>query len=206
MAKLTPTQVYQLLRQAGYTPAAAVTQTAIAGAESGWDDSELGDVSLENNQWGPSYGLFQIRTLKGQTGSGSDRDISQLAGDDLAQAKAAYDISKGGTNFSPWTTYTRGTYQNFLAQAQSAAGGQTAGVSTTSVSTVSLPGPSWLWGPLNALTPDTGSILGSVRNIAVELGFAVLGLAVIYVGAITLIKPTADAKSDQLRSLATKVV
>jgi hypothetical protein len=195
MAKLTPVQVYTLLRQAGFGPAAAVTETAIAGAESGWDDRNLGDVSLENSTWGPSYGLFQIRTLKAETGKGTDRDISRLA-NDAAQAKAAYDISKGGTDFSAWTTYTRGTYQNFLAQATAAAGGQAAGVTSSPVGLPGVPDPSAI----------AGQVLTGARSIAVEIAFAVLGAGLVYVGLISLAKPGVDRKVNTVRGAVAKVI
>src|SRR4051812_4551976 len=116
MAKRTPSDVYADLVARGFTPAQAVTMTAIAGAESGYDDANLGDVRLEDNTWGPSYGLYQIRTLKAQTNTGQDRDINWLAASDTNQATAAWDISQHGRDFSPWTTFTRGTYQQFLGQ------------------------------------------------------------------------------------------
>ena len=43
--------------------------------------------------WGPSVGLFQIRTLKAETGTGSDRDIQRLLNNPAEQVKAALNIS-----------------------------------------------------------------------------------------------------------------
>lgn len=122
MTKRTPAEVYQLLTQAGFSSDAAVTMTAIAGGESGWDDTAIGDTALQTTVWGPSYGLFQIRTLKADTGRGTTRDINSLAGDLAAQARAAYAISQGGRDFSPWTVWSSGKYQTYLDQARSAAG------------------------------------------------------------------------------------
>lgn len=189
MATRTPAQVYAELVAAGLPPDKAVTLTAIAGAESGDNDTALGDVRLEDSTWGPSYGLFQVRTLKGQTGSGSDRDINWLAASDADQAKAAYDISAGGQDFSPWTTFRTGAYQTYLPQAQAAAG--TAATATTA-SPASF-GPDWLpwnWG---------ADITSGVRAIVLEGVFVVLGLGLVYAGAVTIAKPKVDAKTDQLR-------
>lgn len=121
MTKRSPEQVYALCRQAGFSPQAAVIMTAIAGAESGYDDANIGDVSLQNATWGPSVGLFQIRTQKNQSGTGGYRDASWLAQSDLNQAKAAYSISGGGANFSPWTVYNTGSYGKFMSGARAAA-------------------------------------------------------------------------------------
>lgn len=138
MATLTPAQVYQDLTGVGFTPAQATTMVGIAGAESGYRDDAVGDVSLEDNTWGPSYGLFQIRTLKQATGSGGDRDVANLTGDDAAQAKAAYDISQQGRDFTPWTTFTDGAYQKFLPAGSVAAGAQQLAATSSSTSSLSL--------------------------------------------------------------------
>ena len=219
MAKRTPAEVYASLRQAGFSPAAAVTMDAVAGAESGWDDAAVGDVRLENTTWGPSYGLFQIRTLKGQTGTGSDRDIAALAGNDARQAKSALDISSSGRDFSPWTTYTNGAFQRFLGQVSvggavgAAAGAATGGATTTgsgtgiNVTPAKLPGPNWLpWNWGNALSDQASGILGGVRNLGIEVAFAGLGLALVYMGALTLARPTLKEKESQLRQVATAVI
>jgi hypothetical protein len=122
MAKRSPAQVYRDLRAAGFGPAQALTMTAIAGAESGWRVDARGDVSLQDDTWGPSYGLYQVRTLKAETGTGRPRDLVALT-DPQHQAAAAYAISRGGRDFSPWTVYRTGAYREFLAAAGEAARG-----------------------------------------------------------------------------------
>jgi hypothetical protein len=119
---LTMAQVYAYARQAGFAPDTAVIATAIAMAESGDNPHARGDIGLETSYWGPSVGLEQIRTVKADTGKGDDRDISRVGDDPLQNMIAAYDISKKGTDFSPWTTYTSGKYRTFLGQATTAAG------------------------------------------------------------------------------------
>jgi len=120
MARLTMAQAYAYARKAGFDPAAAVIAAAIAMAESGLNTGAKGDVSLQTDYWGPSVGLMQIRTVKSQTGTGKDRDISLLS-DPLQNMIAAYHISNGGKNWTPWTTFTRGTYRQFIGQANEGA-------------------------------------------------------------------------------------
>lgn len=200
MSTRTPEQVYQDLINAGFPPAGAQIMTAIAGAESGFNDTARGDLGLQNATWGPSYGLFQIRTLKSATGTGGDRDIQQLAASDAAQAAAAWDISHHGADFTPWTTYTSGAYQKFLGQAATA---QTTAVTPV----VNLPGPDWLWGPLpNFLNSQAGQTVAGVRAIALQAAFGVLGLGLLYAGAITLVRPHTDRLTGQVRAVATKVL
>lgn len=174
MAKRLPGEVYAELTAAGFDPQAAVTLTAIAGAESGYDTTALGDQGLQDNTWGPSFGLFQVRTVKADTGTGGDRDIAALASGDAAQIQAAYDISHGGTDFSPWTTYTRGTYQQYLPAAQAAAGATPA--TNTGIT-------SWL-------TSGTSGILAGVRSIGLEGLFVVLGLGLLAGGLFLTVAPT----------------
>jgi len=59
-------------------------------------------------------GLFQIRTLRSETGTGGDRDIEALTNNPAAQVKAAFNISNGGENFRPWSTFTSGSFRKFL--------------------------------------------------------------------------------------------
>ena len=179
MTTLSSSQVYQDLINAGFTPAAATTMTAIAQAESSLNDAARGDLGIQTSVWGPSYGLFQVRTLKQQTGTSGVRDINWLATSDTNQAKAAYDISKGGTDFSPWSTFTSGAYQKFLGTA-SAAGttnAQNAGFSLNPVD--------WFSG---------------AKNIVVEGLFVVLGIGLVGAGLVRAFKPQIDSAKQKAES------
>lgn len=114
MAKLSASQIYTLLLDGGFAPDQARIMTAIAQAESSRDLGAVGDVALQDAKWGPSVGLFQIRTLKSETGTGSDRDIQHLTNNPAAQVQAALNISGGGKNLRPWSTYTNGSYKQHL--------------------------------------------------------------------------------------------
>lgn len=201
MAKRTPAEIYRTLTAAGFSPPRAVVMTAIALAESGGDDAALGDVGLEDNTWGPSFGLFQIRTLKAQTGTGADRDIATLTGNDAAQAKAAYDISTGGTVLTPWTVYNTGKYRDFLGQAQDAAGVNVTGVADQSGPVPQI-GPWWLpWNlPGAAVNSATANTLGGIRSIVVEGLVVVLGVGLVGFGLARAfapqIKKTANAAAQ----------
>lgn len=180
MAKRTPAQVYAALRAAGASDDAARILTEIAGAESGDNDTALGDVKLENGTWGPSYGAFQIRTVKGDTGKGTDRDISYLAGGLPAQAAAALKISSNGTDFTPWTTFNNGSYLGQATNVNADIGAPAAG-SPTSVSTAGLS------------IPGVSGVLGDVRSLVIEAGFALLGLALIGVAVAHLAGPAVES-------------
>lgn len=98
-----------------------VTALAIARGESGWRSDAVGDVGLQTSKWGPSIGLWQIRSLVADRGTGRARDETRLR-DPLFNARSAYSISGGGRDWSPWTVYRTGAYRAHLAAARAAAG------------------------------------------------------------------------------------
>ncbi|GAA4699768.1 hypothetical protein [Phytohabitans rumicis] len=169
MARRTPAEVYRALLGAGFPPQAAVTMTAIAGGESGWDDAAVGDTRLQNATWGPSYGVFQVRTLKSETGKGTARDIMELTGDLGAQARAAWEISQHGADFTPWTVYTSGRYKDFLGQVSGAVGvvGDVIGDLVDKIPGADI---------------TVGDVLGGARGVAVEVVAVVFGLALVVAG------------------------
>lgn len=178
--KRTPADIYATARAAGLNSAQAIIATAIALAESGGDDTNIGDVSLQNGTWGPSVGLWQVRTLKAETGSGSDRDIQALQGNPARQARAMFNISEQGKNWSPWTVYTKGIYTKFMGQATAAMTGG------TPINTVTPPG-----GLVNVgmASDAVSSAIEPVKAILIKLAFSGLGLALIGAGLIVAMKP-----------------
>lgn len=109
--KLTVEQVLRLAKGAGFSGNALQTIVAIAMSESGLRPDAQGDTGIQTDKWGPSVGLWQVRTLKAATGSGGTRDIQKLLADTNFQAKAAWEISGGGKTWQPWSVYTSGAYQ-----------------------------------------------------------------------------------------------
>lgn len=66
--------------------------------------------------WGPSVSLWQVRTLHrpGDYGPGGVvRDIDKLR-DPVAAAEAAYVISQGGEDWSPWTIFRVGQHLKYM--------------------------------------------------------------------------------------------
>ncbi|HEY4021948.1 MAG TPA: hypothetical protein VGM75_24905 [Pseudonocardiaceae bacterium] len=124
MPQLTDQQVAQYAYDAGFRGNALTTATAVALAESHGDSSQVGDVGLQNGTWGPSVGLWQIRSLNPGHGTATEQaQRNQTANlDPATNAQNAYSISRQGTNFNPWSTYTGGAYQQFTVRAGTAAG------------------------------------------------------------------------------------
>jgi hypothetical protein len=70
---------------------------------------------LQDAKWGPSIGLWQIRSLKAESGTGSPRDATRLK-DPRFNAQAMRAISGGGDSFTPWTTYKNGDYKKQIGK------------------------------------------------------------------------------------------
>ncbi len=122
MGAVTPAAVHALAVAAGLSAEAAVTATAIAWAESGLRPDAVGDVDLADGTWGPSMGLWQVRSLRAHTGTGAERDVERL-GDPAFNARAMAVISGGGTNWSPWSVWKNGRYAEHLAAVRAAVKG-----------------------------------------------------------------------------------
>ena len=118
-------QLVQTLLSAGFSGQSLVTAYGVAKAESGGRANAYNPTGLDK-----SYGLFQINMENNDPRNknmGIKRNAEYLKKyknigytgmeslkDPAINAKIAYDISKGGTNFKPWTTYTSGSYLNQL--------------------------------------------------------------------------------------------
>jgi cell wall-associated NlpC family hydrolase len=110
--RYTAEQIYAFARQAGFNPDQASTMTAIALAESGGDSRSHATVGED------SRGLWQINMRAHPDLTGTDLY------DPLQNAKAAYQVSHGGTDVSPWTVTHGGLsarYLRFRDKAEAAA-------------------------------------------------------------------------------------
>lgn len=101
---------------------AAIIATAVAWAENeDLDPNVEGDLNLQDETWGPSIGLWQIRSLKAQLGTGKERDAQRLK-DPAFNARSMATISAGGTNWTPWTMFRNGRYRAHLEAVRQAIG------------------------------------------------------------------------------------
>lgn len=121
MAQRAPVQVGVALKAAGWPLAILPNGIALSLCESGdgetyADDTREGDVDLQTNTWGISYGAFQIRTLKADTGTGTARDIERLRRGLVEQAKCAVTVYQS-QGLAAWTVTHPGTplYRKYVA-------------------------------------------------------------------------------------------
>jgi cell wall-associated NlpC family hydrolase len=112
MARYTAEQIYAFAREAGFSPDRAATMTAIALAES------RGNSAAHNPVGENSKGLWQINQ-RAHPGFAS-LDLF----DPVQNARAAFKVSHGGDDISPWTTTHKGSaakYLRYKLEAQAAA-------------------------------------------------------------------------------------
>ncbi|SFO03929.1 hypothetical protein SAMN04487980_10486 [Streptomyces sp. cf124] len=104
-----------LAAEAGFTGDDIKIAAAVAMAESKGDAGAVGDQHLVDNKWGPSIGLFQIRTLK-HPGQFSPPDTLRIEGklkNPLYNAKTAKAI-KHAHNWKQWSTFVNGAYKQYM--------------------------------------------------------------------------------------------
>ena len=118
------------LHDVGFRGNDLITMAAITPGESNRVVVAVGDQHLQDDKWGPSVGVFQIRTLWKEQGKGTTRDINRLntlAGS-AASAHDLYESSKERRNngemitpvgktekrqreaFDDWTCYQIGNH------------------------------------------------------------------------------------------------
>lgn len=210
MTALSHERVYALAAGAGLPRDKAIIATAIAAAESGLDPHARGDVGIQDAKWGPSIGLWQIRSLKAETGKGTTRD-AQLLYEPTFNARAMASVSSKGSNFSPWSVYKSGAYKTHLPAAQKAAGapsvqgiGGTPASSPGTATSVSAPQvrpAEWNDNPLDvigsaggatadAVATAVGGKMLDVARATIPYGLALmLGASLILLGAWKTTKP-----------------
>ncbi len=111
--------VLAALYQAGARGEQLITLAALTEGESGRQLAAIGDLEIQSGDWGPSRGVFQIRTLKSQTGTGKTRDILRV-GTLEGGARSAVElwnqsIERGTPGGNPWTAYLLGWHQSYMA-------------------------------------------------------------------------------------------
>lgn len=188
MATLTPQQLYALARGAGLDPGQAIIAAAVALAESGGDPAAVGDEGIQTGTWGPSVGLWQVRSLKADYGTGRARDAARLA-DPALNAASMAEISGQGASWRPWSAYTSGRYRQFIPTVT----GET-GVPKGTMDKPSR-GPLNPFGLLDGVQKDLGGLpnpldpfaafdgwQSDLAGLLVKLGFAVAGVWLVVAG------------------------
>lgn len=103
-------QMTQLASRAGFAPGKDVQMAAIAMGESS------GNPSAYNGRGENSYGITQIN-------ADAHGPKAREALNPQRAMELAFDISKGGTDFSPWSVYKSGAYKKYMQTADAGSQG-----------------------------------------------------------------------------------
>jgi hypothetical protein len=164
---LSVLQIAQYAQQAGFSGLGLVNAVAVALAESGGDPGAhcLNCAGVPED----SQGLWQINLNAHPQYQG----INMY--DPLTNAKAAFAVSSGGSNFNPWSTFTNGAYKKYLGVASNvlgliggAAGGAVGGASSavsSATGAVSSAGGA-VGGAINTATATANSVTGAAGSVA----------------------------------------
>jgi hypothetical protein len=99
---LSLAELRQLAESVGFRDDAIHIAAAVAMAESGGDTQAIGKVNHDDR------GLWQINVH-----FHPEFDPSLLF-DPIFNARAAFRVSKGGTDFTPWVTFNKGLHQRYM--------------------------------------------------------------------------------------------
>ncbi len=168
MSVLSAEDVAGFCHKAGFSGEALVTIVAIAKGESGFDADAVGDTGLQDETWGPSVGLLQIRSLRTEKGTDGVRD--ELANRDPGHnAEAGWEISGHGRSFSPWSIFSSGAYRQFVAAVRPACQSVDETVSTSPVTKTPVT-PVGQEEPMLFLG-STGEAVGHLQELLDRAGF-----------------------------------
>lgn len=197
MAVVSDQQIAQYIRAAGATDTTAVTMVAIALAESGGNTTALGDIGLQTSTWGPSVGLWQIRSLNAERGKGTTRDQNANM-DGQTNANHAMQILNS-QGLSAWSTYTSQAYRLFSARANSAvAGGASPGSAVDAT-------PVGITGAFSSLTKIFSTLTSTATWL--RIGAVGFGAAALYIGLVMMIKSSGAYETlDNVANQAAKAV
>jgi hypothetical protein len=120
MTQLADREIAVHVVNGGFTGDHRVIGVAVVLAESRGRSDARGDVGIQTKKWGPSIGLFQIRSLKAQKGTGGTRD--ELANlDPATNARHAHTVFvEAGGRWTPWSTFKNKTHEQFMDRARRA--------------------------------------------------------------------------------------
>jgi hypothetical protein len=112
--RLSHDQLITVLRDAGFNGKALEVAYAVARAESGHRPKAFNGNAKSGDK---SYGIFQINML-GKLGPARRKQHGLSSNEELfhpeINARIAYKMSNGGTNWKPWSAYKNGAYQKYL--------------------------------------------------------------------------------------------
>lgn len=190
---LTLPQLVQFAQGAGFSGSSANTAAAIAMAESGGNP-----FAVNYSDPGGSYGLTQINA--GSWGS----TAANTLGNPAEAFSQMFNISLGGTNFTPWSTFNSGTYLPFLNQLTGSQAPLDAGGvgSLVGSSLGSQPVTDALGNQSSSSSSPMSRIFDAVNNFFQRAGFIFLGIILIAIGTYFVARPQVEGAARKVAAAA----
>ena len=172
-------QIAKWASQAGFRGPQLVTAVAVALAESGGRTGVYNGICC--------YGLWQIHRVHGYS-------VAEMK-DGLSNAKMAFKISSGGTNWQPWEAYTNGAYKKYESRAKKAVANMAGGNSSLSPDDIVDAGTG---GPDLGAATAIGNLASTVRRLVAGLtdGAIWIRAALVILGGILLLAGLATMMAD----------
>jgi hypothetical protein len=125
VSTLSEREIAQYAYAAGFRGERLAQAVAIAIAESNGKTDLRGDTDRVDAKWGPSVGLWQIRSLQPAQRDNYPHEypLREPRGnlDPLTNARHAYTISQGGREWELWASYGGARYREVMDRAKAAA-------------------------------------------------------------------------------------
>lgn len=210
MSRLSVPQIYNVARAAGFKPARAVVATMIALAESSGGDPTAHCLNCFPGIKEDSRGLWQINV------DAHPQYAAWNLYDPATNARAAFAVSSGGKNFTPWSTYTSGSYLSHAGDVykglgistggqapDQAPGGLPAAGSSSSGAGVQQAGFN-LFNPFSWFGSIGSGIGKDVARVTLTTVFTVSGLGLVVIGLYKGVSPTVQRVQQQVTDAAGK--
>lgn len=182
--------------RAGWRGNDLAVAVAVALAESSGRTDAVGDTALQNDTWGPSVGLWQIRSLNADRGTGKTRD--ELANKDpQTNANHAHEIWKG-SGWGAWSTYSNRAYLLYMPRALPAAAAANVAAPAVGVATEAADAAASVPRAILSAAAEPVRIMKWLQQPGTQLRIAkvVVGGALVVVAAYVFARPVVESAVD----------
>lgn len=199
----TLAQIATYASGAGWSGQDLITAIAVCMAESGGNENLVDDVSIETAEWGPSIGLWQIRSRNAEKGKGTERD--EIANKDPATNAVHAHAIQVKDGWKAWSAYNNKKYLLYVPIATTAAANVVpvldAGHAAESAANAVV-------NPILTIAEEPIKVLKWLQQPGTQTRIAklVVGAALVMIGLSIFAKPVVDQATDTVNGMIPKVI
>lgn len=191
MQSLNLQQLLGFAQGAGFSGNSANTAAAIAMAESGGNPNAINFADP-----GGSYGLTQINAAYNGPGA-----LNTL-GDPAEAFSQMFNLSNGGSNFSPWSTFNNGSYLPFLNQLTGSGNATDVGGVVGNLFGSQAPVADALGNTSSSNASPMSQIFTAIENFFQRASFILFGIILVGIGLYFLARPKVEAVGRKIAKAA----